>query len=81
MTTEPIVSPVSTQMKEAVGPAGMAIRDARLDAGLTLSQLAAKSGISKSQISAIERGRANVTLESLERLAAALGGDLRIRVE
>lgn len=72
---------MSEQMKEAVGPAGMAIRDARLAAGLSLSQLAEKSGISKSQISAIERGRANVTLESLERLATALGGDLRISVQ
>lgn len=66
--------------KEAVGVAGVAIRAARQAAGMSLQQLAEKTGISKSWISTIERGRASPTVDTLERLAAAMGGKLVIAI-
>ena len=52
---------------------GERLFDARDRAGLTLRELGQRSGVSWSSISAIEKGRQSATVETIERLAFALG--------
>jgi transcriptional regulator with XRE-family HTH domain len=53
-----------------------ACRDSRLALGHSQSALAAKVGVARSYIAAIERGRANPSLDVIVRLAGALGLEL-----
>jgi ribosome-binding protein aMBF1 (putative translation factor) len=48
--------------------------EARKAKGLSQQQLAAKADVYQSEISDIERGRANPTFQTLQRLARSLGG-------
>lgn len=48
------------------------VRAARVRAGMTQEQLAERSGLHQTYLSDIERGKRNVTLDVVERLAAAL---------
>lgn len=57
----------------------IAIRWARQDAGLTQAQLAERAGVSQPQIAKLERPRANPTIDTLEKVARALG--MRLDVE
>ena len=57
------------------------IRLARDKAGLTQSELAGRAGSSQQAISAYETGRQEPTLPTLERLIAAAGFEMRIRLE
>lgn len=57
------------------------IRLARSKTGLTQSELANRAGVSQQVISAYETGRMDPTLSSLERLVAATGLEMRIRLE
>ena len=41
--------------------------------GLSQSRLADEAGLTQGQVSAIERGKANPTMDSLERIARVLG--------
>ncbi|MCL6635256.1 MAG: helix-turn-helix domain-containing protein [Peptococcaceae bacterium] len=52
---------------------GKRIREARKKAGLTQAALGKKSGLATSTICDIEKGRIKPSLDSLERIAAALG--------
>ena len=61
--------------------AAQAVLSARAAAGLTQKQLAALSGMDQSDISKIERGTANPSVETLKRIAQALGGQLLISIE
>jgi transcriptional regulator with XRE-family HTH domain len=54
------------------------IRKARLDAGLTQSQLAKRLGSTQSAVARLERPRANVTVDSLERALHATGHRLAL---
>ncbi len=56
----------------------LAIRWARQDAGLTQAQLAERAGVSQPQIAKLEHPRANPTIDTLEKVARALG--LRLEV-
>ncbi len=58
----------------------LAVIEARMKADLTQKQLAKLSGIDQSDISRIERGVANPSVSTLERIAEALGGKLRIEI-
>ena len=58
-----------------------AVSSARAVAGITQKQLAALSGIDQSDISRIERGIANPSVATLERIAEALGGTLSIIID
>lgn len=51
------------------------LKKLRTDAGLSQTALADASGISRRMIVAVERGEANISLSSLDRLASALGVD------
>jgi len=52
---------------------GRLIKQARTSRGMTAARLAADSGLSKGFISQIENGRANPSLDTLPRIARALG--------
>ena len=64
----------------ANGAAASAVLAARATSGLSQKQLAAITGIDQSDISKIERGVANPSVSTLERIAKALGGQLTIRI-
>lgn len=55
-----------------------AIIDARIESGLTQKQLSEKTGISQADISRIERGTANPSVKTLQRIAEALGRKVSI---
>ena len=58
-----------------------AVASARAIAGLSQKQLASITGIDQSDISKIERGIANPSVATLDRIATALGGHLTIQIE
>ncbi len=55
-----------------------AIIDARKESGLTQKQLSERTGIAQADISKLERGNANPSLRTLQRLAAGMGMNVRI---
>jgi transcriptional regulator with XRE-family HTH domain len=55
---------------------GNAIRELRGNDGLTISDLAAQAGISRGMLSKIETGQAATSLDTLSRIAQALGVSL-----
>ena len=60
--------------------AASAVASARAMSGMSQKQLAAATGIDQSDISKIERGVANPSVSTLERIAKALGGKLAISI-
>ena len=60
--------------------AASAVAAARAQSGMSQKQLAAATGIDQSDISKIERGIANPSVSTLERIAKALGGQLTIHI-
>ena len=58
-----------------------AVASARAVAGISQKQLAALAGMDQSDISKIERGMANPSVSTLERIAKAMGGRLSILIE
>ena len=56
-----------------------AIIDARKESGLTQKELAEKTGITQADISRMEKGNANPSLRTLQRLAS--GMNMRVRLE
>ena len=57
-----------------------AVSSARANAGLSQTELSAATGIDQSDISKIERGVANPSINTLNRLAKALGMELQIAI-
>ena len=55
-----------------------AIMRARAETGLTQKQLSERTGISQADISRIERGTANPSLHTLQRLAEGMGRRIQI---
>ena len=55
-----------------------AISDARKESGLTQKQLSERTGIAQADISKLERGNANPSLRTLQRLAAGMGMNVKI---
>ena len=58
-----------------------AVTAARAEAGISQKQLADLTGIDQSDISKIERGVANPSVATLERIAEALNGHLSISID
>ena len=81
--TETIYEEGETVMEQApvYSEAGQSVLAARAAAGLSQKQLSALTGIDQSDISKIERGVANPSMLTLYRIAAALGGKLRVQIE
>lgn len=69
------IDPVPVELKVA-----NAVANARAKAGLSQSELASITGIDQSDISKIERGVANPSINTLNRLAKALGMELQIAI-
>lgn len=59
----------------------LAVMDVRIKADLTQKKLSELTGIDQADISRIERGIANPSVATLERIAEAVGGKLRIEIE
>ena len=70
------VKPIAIQKASS-----QAVLSARAKAGLSQKELSELTGIDQSDISKIERGVANPSVATLERIAAALGGRLTITIE
>ena len=68
-------------MEDAVERFGSNVREARLERGWTQEELARATGLASVQVSRIERGRREVRLTTLLRLAAALDVSLDRLVE
>ena len=58
-----------------------AVMAARAERGMTQMELSELTGINQADISRIERGTANPTVGTLEKIAAALGGRLNITID
>lgn len=56
-------------------------KDWRKKKNLTQSQLAEKTGIEKGQISRIENGKYNLTLATINKIAAALGAKVNFDLQ
>lgn len=59
---------------------GNAVAAARAQKGLSQKELSDLTGIDQSDLSRIERGIANPSINTLDRIARALGGKLRITI-
>ena len=57
---------------------GAKVRAEREARGLTQKQLSERTGIAQADISKLERGNANPSLRTLQRLAAGMGMNVRI---
>ena len=55
-----------------------AMIDARKESGLTQKQLSERTGSAQADISKLERGNANPSLRTLQRLAAGMGMNVKI---
>lgn len=55
-----------------------ALIDARKKSGFTQSELSKRTGIAQSDISKIEKGNANPSIKTLQRLAAGMGMKFKI---
>ncbi len=55
---------------------GLAVRRQRVDCGLSQEDLALRIGADQAYVSRVEAGQMNVTLETAEQIAAALGVDV-----
>ena len=64
-------------MPNVYGQMGRRVRNLRKKARLTQAQLAERAGITPDYMGRIERGQGAVTLETLNRIAKALGVPLR----
>ncbi|MCV7220102.1 helix-turn-helix domain-containing protein [Mycolicibacterium elephantis] len=63
---------------------GLAIREARSSLGISQERLSELAGLDRTYVSGVERGTRNPTLDSMTRLASALGvrlSDLLKRAE
>lgn len=84
IAAETIYEDGETVREEALGihqASSQAVAAARAAAGISQKQLAALTGIDQSDISKIERGVANSSVATLDRIAKALGGRLSISIE
>lgn len=65
--------PVDPDQTRAVEALGAAVRDGRRRLGLSVQALAESAGVSFGLVSQLERGLGNPSLQSIQRLAGALG--------
>lgn len=59
---------------------GSRIREIRTGKGIGLRQFELEIGISRSDLSNIERGKRNVTVDTIEKIAKALDCDVRVLI-
>ena len=68
--------PDVAQPEEVLAAVGRAVRKVRLERGMSQEGLAEAAGIHPRYVSDVERGRRNVGMVNVERLARALAVDL-----
>lgn len=56
---------------------GKRLREVREEAGLSQEKLAELSTLHRTYVSSVERGKRNISIENIERLAVALGVSMR----
>ena len=61
---------------ELLAALGLAVRSMRVERGLTQEDLAEHAGLHPRYVSDVERGRRNVSIINLDRMATALSVDL-----
>ena len=71
---------IGTEALQVHSASAQAVAAARARAGLSQKDLSARTGIDQSDLSKIERGIANPSVATLERIAAALGARLTITI-
>ncbi|WP_080237668.1 helix-turn-helix domain-containing protein [Spirosoma rigui] len=67
-------------MSEAKQKVGHLIREARVKAGLTQQELGDKLGVGRATVNGYETGKQNLTVDTLEKVAKALGVELKINL-
>lgn len=79
--TAPIV-PVRPEAPSVVvaKAAGLMVATWRLDRGMSQSRAAARLGIEQTRLSRLERGKLEVSVELLARLASLTGSDVSVRI-
>jgi transcriptional regulator with XRE-family HTH domain len=60
---------------------GQQIREARKAKGLTQKELGALMGLSESVVNKYEAGKQNLSLETVQKVALALGMDLSVMIK
>lgn len=60
---------------------GKRIRELREEVGLTQVELAKKAKVSRSMLSMIEEGNQNSSIDTLDRIAKALGKELKFNIQ
>ena len=78
---EQLMNPDFKKEYEALQPERaiiQAIIDARQNAGLTQKELSERTGIAQGDISKLERGNANPSLRTLQRLASGMGMTVKL---
>ncbi|MEZ0611968.1 helix-turn-helix domain-containing protein [Fibrella sp. WM1] len=65
-------------MEDIKAKVGALIREARKQKGLTQKELGEILGLSQSTIGEYEGGKQNLTIETLDKISAALGGAIFI---
>ncbi|HZB87446.1 MAG TPA: helix-turn-helix transcriptional regulator [Terracidiphilus sp.] len=68
---QPARSQITVRARFAVN-----LRLARLSCGFSQEELAARAGLHRNYIGSVERNEKNISIDSMERLAAALGVDV-----
>ena len=63
----------NTMKKEILIKFGKKVREIRIKQNLSQEKLATKAGVHRTYIGMIERAEKNITLESIEKVAKALG--------
>lgn len=61
----------------ARGRFALNLRAARKDAGLSQEALGERAGLHPTYVGSVERGERNISIDSMERLAEALGMEVR----
>lgn len=72
---------MSKNLKEILTLLGERIRALRTDQGLSQATVAERTGTDQGQISLAEQGKLNLTLDTLTRIASALGVRVKIKLE
>ncbi len=60
-------------LSDVLAAFGMKLRSIREKVGVSQEKLAELSGLHRTYVSSVERGRCNISLQNIERLAQALG--------
>ena len=64
-------------MSDVTARFGKRLREVREEAGISQERLAELAGLHRTYVSSVERGKNNISLVNIERLALALGVSLR----